>query len=439
MAAQFARLRNLDAQLCADPNLIASAAAMERTLIAMSFRRLERLSKEQILLLRARVASGDILYIRGGFSPADTVSLAPFAATRIEIAETRTATSIRYTNHTTIPRTLAGEVNHGQFSIAGIALDREIAEPLVLVHHSDGAERCAIFLMRFDRGVVLCDLSDDHLVDETPIIERLADTAARPRNLGALIAANLASGTCNQRRPAFNLTVDDRPANLDYFSRARVTRFFDRARSFMPEVHVDFAWTPSQCHVSYRYVEVLKQYRAGFVWNGFLKQANRKALNRPRSQLSVGARLVSSLMRRYGVRFQPVMVLPFKNNLPECLEALQEDDFLALVQSAPAGSGRQPEYLTLSRPEFAGKSRTFVILNRQMTDRLTYDSMLAQTILGLPVLAFVQPEDLALKRLPLASRPRYFFPTLDRVVEFAASKRLRPLPLEAIALEIKDQ
>ncbi len=439
-AAQFAKLRNLGAEFRAVARGAPRTISMPPpNMVAMSFDRLRQLEPDPLKALRNLVAEGATLYVRGSLAPGVCVSLMPFASASFAVANERNATSYRLSRHSMMPRVLANETADGQFSIAGADGLRQPIEPLLEARHIDGKERPAIFTAQCGAGAVVYDLNSDDEVPDSPIAVRLADPALRAQSIGALVAADRAAGRDPDHRPAFNLTVDDRPANLDFFNVTNLVRFLDRVQKRLPGAHVDFGWTPNQTYPSHRYVETLKQYAAGFVWHGFLRHIDHRTLSDPAGELAEGQRFVESISRRYGVRFQPVMSFPFERDTAECVDVLRRWGFRAKAQTVPALErpfGARPAYLHLSAPERLGEAGDFVVLHRKAIESLDRDWMLAQVALGLPLLAVAHPEDLRLKRFACGPWQTDSLPDLDRVLEFAAAKSLRPLSLEEISDEM---
>jgi hypothetical protein len=440
LPAQFARLRNLRVEFLSVPDEVLPYKPPEgRTMLAISFERLQRLSAKSTEALQTWVAAGAVLYVRGGARPGTWAPLGLFGGGEFSIAAHQNATSYHLVRHAQMPAVLADESEQGQFMIPGADdLPAEV-EPLVVAEHSDGRQRPAVFAKRFGAGLVLYDLHPEDAASDTPIVARFADPVLRSQNVGALIAADWAAGVDPRTPPPFNLTLDDRPSNLDFFNVANLRNFLDRVDARLPRAHVDFAWTPDQSRPSRRYVDTLKQYRTGFVWHGFLRHVDHRGLEDPARELAEGRRAVEAIARRYDVRFQPVMVFPFELDTPECVEVMRDGGFRAEVRSL-AGSLAQsepmPEYLRFSVPERPGDAHDFVMLYRKSIERLDPDWMLALAALGLPVLAAAHPEDLALRRFARSPWLPDSFEELDRVLEFAAVKSLRPCSLEEIAAEL---
>jgi hypothetical protein len=440
MAGQYARLRNIEAEFCtvSDGHLPPIKAA-EDSLIAMGFDRLRQLVASARARLNELVSAGATLYLCGGLTPGARVSLAPFTSGEFSAVAGYRACSYRVEPHPMIPATLAGEEVAGRYMLAGAeGLAPGQVEPALVGRSEDGQERPLIFTIAVGRGSVIYDLNPDETAPDTPIIDRLANPIARASNIGPLMAANQAASVPRGYRPAFNLTLDDRPVNLDYFNVAKVVRLLDRILEHLPNAHVDFAWTPNQSHPSHRYVEALKRYNTGFIWHGFCRRIDHRKLLNPRAELAEGIRLVEGISRKYKVRFQPVMLFPFSRDNELCTSALHESGFRAKVEwmePADNHAGTQRDYLKASQVDCLERFRGFAVLHCRFLQQIDYDWMLARTALGLPLLATANPDDLALTTFARAPWNNDSLDDLDRILEFAASKRLRSCSLEEIAIE----
>jgi hypothetical protein len=440
LSVQFARLRNLRVEFLSEPEeTLAHLAPESRTMIAISFERLRRLSTALRKTLEDWIAAGAALYVRGGARAGARVPLGVFGAGDVSVASHQNATSYRLTRNPLIPAALAEESESGQFLMPGADILPPLMDPVVIAEHSDGRPRAAVFSKRFGAGIAIYDLHADDSVTDLPIVTRFADPVLRPQNLGALITADWAAGIDPRTTAAFNLTLDDRPSNLDYFNVANLRRFLEHVDTRLPRAHVDFAWTPDQSRPSRRYVDTLKEFRTGFVWHGFLRHVDHRSIDDPLRELAEGRRAVDTIARRYNVRFQPVMVFPFDHDSPGCVAAMRASGFRAEVRNiAVPGPRREalPEYLRFSGPDWHNDQRDLVLLYRRPVEHLDRDGMLALAALGLPVLAGVQPEDFALRRFARSPWEGGSFDELDRVLEFAAVKSLRPCSLEEVAAEL---
>ena len=440
MAGQFARLRNIDAEFCTlrDGDLPAIKAA-DDSLIAMGFDRLRQLAASARARLNDLVSAGATLYLRGGLPPAARVSLAPFSSGDFSAIREYRASGYRVDPHPLIPVTLAGEEVIGRYMLAGAeGLTPGRVETALVGRSDDGHELPLIFTVGVGRGTVIYDLSPDEIASETPIIDRLANPLTRAGNIGALMAANQAAAVPRDYRPAFNLALDNCPANLEYFNVARVVRLLDRILDRFSEAHVDFAWTPNQSHPGHRFVDALKRYNTGFIWHGFCRRVDHSRLLNPRAELAEGIRLVDGISKKYGVRFQPVMRFPFSRDNALCTSVLHQRGFRAKVEwieSIDSSADAERDYLKASQIDCLEDFRGFAVLHCKFIPQIDYDWMLARTALGLPLLAAAKPDDLALSTFARAPWNIDCFDDLDRVLEFAAAKGLRPCSLEEIAIE----
>jgi hypothetical protein len=433
---QFGALRGLEQEWCSSDETLAHLPLGPGSLIALRFDRLRRLSAAAQAALQTGLGKGATLYVRGGAAPGSPIAMGPFHATELAIDAHSDASSYRLTSHPMLPLALAGEQAGGAFQIPGVRELPAIFEPILLADEGT-RQRASIFALRRGAGAAIFDLTADDNTGEQEIVFRLADPGRRVGNLGALLAVDHVTNREVRRPVAFNLTLDDRPANYDYLNQAALSRFLDHVQQRLPGAHVDFSWTPNQTHPSRRYVEVQKQFAAGFLWHGLARHVPHDQLEDPEAEIAEGLRLVATIQSRYGVHFQPVMVFPFERADDRCIEVLQRHGFCAMGVSLMAARpevSTLPQYLRYSLVQRAA-SRGVAILRRQAIERLPRDLMLAQAALGLPVLSLAHPNDFALKRLP---RPwaRDSYADLDRVLEFAAAKALRPCSMEQIAAEI---
>lgn len=439
MAAQFARLRGLPIRFCpvAD-DALPDLPARPGVLIAIGFDRFRRMGRTARQRLKARVAGGATLYLRGGFAPGARFDLWPLGERGFEVASARRASRYTLADHPRIPAVARREEAQGDFALPGADGVAPPFEPLLAALHDDGKTRAAVFACSCGAGSVICDLHDDDDCVETPIGARLADPAWRCANIGALAAIDSAAGRDLERPAGFNLTIDDRPANFDYFSSGQLQHLLEHIEQCCAGARVDFAWTPDQAHPSRRYIENLKHFNTGFVWHGFRRHVDHRLIADPQAEFAGGSQLVAGISRRYRVRFQPVMVFPFERDTPEALEILRREGFRAKAESSPAECPmdfERPRYLQDCVPQRAAAAGELVRLQRQVARELTRDRMLARAMLGLPIIAAAHPADLKLRRflnVPDRGRAVCFF---DTVLDFAASKSLRAQSLEEVAAE----
>ena len=441
LAGQYARLRNIDLEFVTlSGGHLPSFDGPGRALIAMTFEQFRQLDESDRDRLNKFIAAGGTLYFRGGLIAGDRISFLPLATCEFTVISTSRVRSYRFERHPLIPVALAGEESPapGGF-LAADSISALLIEPLVVAKYEGGIERPLIFAIKRGSGLIVLDLSSDDSEVDSPMVSRFADPLSRPGNLGPLVAANHAAGFSPQLRSAFNLTLDDRPANRDYFNVPKLVRFQERARLRFPELHVDFAWTPNQSHPSYKYLSVLREFDTGFIWHGFYRHIDHSSLYDPEKEYTEGIKLVDSISQRYEVRFQRIMLFPFSRDNEKCVKVLHRHGFRGKVETAESTSltsHSHNQYLKNSRPQCEGKHNDFAILYRAPLERLHYDWMLAQAALGLPLLASANPSDMALTMFSNAPWNSDSFDDLDRVLDFAAAKQLRPMALEDIAAEV---
>ena len=436
LVAQTASLRGLALNFCPlAAEAIPALPAARFNLIALSFDRLKRLSPREKAQLKTCVGNGATLYIRGGALPGEPQSLWPFADHSFTV-EVGPATAYRFSRHPLVPDALHGEEVAGDFiTPIGMGLE-EVCESICLARFADGGEWPTLFLMRCGAGHVIYDLHSDEPALESSMLAMFEDPKSLCVSAGALFAADLAAGLDWQETALFNLVIDDRPANFDFLTTTRLQAFLQHLEDRVPGIHVDFAWTPDQTHPSHRYMDVLKAHNTGFVWHGFLHHVDHRTVSDPRAELSAGRRLVEDISRRYGVRFQPVMVFPFEKDTPEDVDLLKREGFLAKTE-IPGAPGEEHLRSSPLRP-WNGHPQTnsagFTVLPRYPVEALTYNRMLACALLSLPIIAAAHPADIALRRLaPLRPTGNGSLSHFDRVLDFAARKHLRPGSLEQMA------
>jgi hypothetical protein len=440
IAAQFARHLGLSIEFRPiDDNRWPPITPGRRVLIAIDYRQLEELGLSELRTLRSWVEAGTTLYVGGAAQGQTNLSLEPFAPLSLEVAQDDSATEYHVRPHCLAPAALRGETEVGNFQIPGVDAAEGAIEPVLVARYDDGAERTAVFVVRCGSGVAIYNLLADDATFPGPIVDRLADPWLRAGSLGALIAANRAAGRDPDRVIRFNLTLDDRPANLDFFNVANVIRLLRRMRERVPNAHVDFAWTPNQTRPSRRYLKALRDFDAGFVWHGFLRHVDHRRIQNPEADLEQGRRLVELLSRRFGVRFQPIMVFPFQRDTPRCVELLRRHGFRAKSESLPVfrdGTREQSsrdDYSSLAqRPEQSG----FTVLHRKALHRIDRGWMLAMAAVGMPILAVAHPGDFALKRFARNPWHRDLYAELDELLQFAAEKSLRPASLMEVADDV---
>lgn len=399
----------------------------DASLIAIGFD-LRHLSPSAQSQLKTRVTEGATLHVRGGAGLGQPWPFAPFADGQLMVSRTIIAAGYRLTDHPRLPVLLRNEERVAAFRTP-VALDPPIvAEPLLLARGADGIERPTIFLVRTGNGVVIYDLAPDAPADNRTTLAMLEDPAGLPAAPGALAAANIAWGL-GAAESHFNLVIDDRPANFDYFNCSRMFAFLRHLEDNFPGTHVDFAWTPDQSHPSHRYVAAMKSFRAGFVWHGLRRHVDHRPIADLSAEFGAGRYLVEQVSSAYGVRFQPVMIFPFERDTPRCVEFLQDQGFVAKAQTPAEHAAEASEQ---PAPETA-RDR-FVVLERFPMRRLTRDRMLALAVLGLPIIAAAHPPDIGLVRLvSLRPQARGSFAHFDPVLRFAAEKHLQPASLEELA------
>lgn len=383
-----------------------------------------------------RVTEGAVLYVRGGFKPGECFSMAPFANSCFSIADTNRAAGWRLTDHRFLPHVIAKEAAIVEFESMMAEGTAESVEPILFMRSGDNRERPAIFTIGCGAGSVIYDLTAEEILSSASLLGALEDTATFAGAIGAVIAAGFALASAAPPKPYFNLVIDDRPANLDYLSTARLRAFMRHLNDQLFGIHVDFGWTPDQLRPSRRYIEILKEYQCGFVWHGLLHHVDHRTITDPDTALSMGRHLVETICHRYQVRFQPVMIFPFERDTPATVELLRCAGFLAMAETPPMAPGDENPVTGVSRVDGAAdRADDFVVLQRYPVAALTRGRMLALATLGLPIIAAAHPRDVSLRRLPTPRGVDASFCHFDHVLGFAVEKQLQPASLERIALE----
>ena len=332
------------------------------------------------------------------------LDLVPFAQCGVKIGQERRAAGYRFTVSRILPAVLAGEaVASCSFQALGAERLPALAEELLMLQHVDGNERAAVFGLRYGSGHVICDLhpeTEDSA--EVPLLVRLALPEMRHKEVGALVAVDCAVHADTQRLPPFNLTIDDRPANFDHFNTAAVSALLRHIEEVCPGAHTDFGWTPRHIHPSQSYLEVMKNFATGFVWHGLCRHVDHRTIADPAAEFAKGRRLAGEIERRFGIRLQSIMIFPFERSAPEQFRLLLEAGFLACVEEPcypRALAAHLPRYLAYSLPFISDALCGFTVLYRYRMVTLSRDRMLAMAALGLPIIAYAHPCDVALRRL----------------------------------------
>lgn len=438
-AAQFAQLRAMRTHISSVAELsFGGLPTPPGTLIAMRFTQLDRMPAAQGCLLRRDVQNGAVLYIRGGLPPGARCSLRPFAEGELRASAESRATAYHCSAARVVPRSLHYEYASGEFTIPAVETTEQLLEPILLAHHRDGVSRPAILALACGLGWVIFDLHPDDCVSSAPIVARLSDPVALPAAAGAMIAADLAAGRDMYRPAAFNLVIDDRPANLDYFNARQLARFLTNLRALCPTVHIDFAWTPDQTRPDRHYIEVLRQFDTGFVWHGLLRHIDHRSIDDASAALADGRACVREIVCRYGIAFQRVMIFPFEKSTHSLLRLLADSGFAATVESVNESAEpyqKVPTYLGFSTSVRAAAD-PLPVLYRYPCKSLTRSRLLALATLGNPIIAAAHPGDLSLGRFSGIVNRGGTFSHFDTVLEFATVKHLRAVSLEQIATEV---
>jgi hypothetical protein len=440
-AARFARLRGARLVHCEALDTLPDQLS-QRSMIAISASRLRELSSRHKSHLANLVGEGATLYVRGVAQGCATLDLMPFASVELAIAPEHRAVWCRFTASRMLPAVLAGEeMGGGLFDALGAENLNPAIEELLTVRHVDGVERAAIFALRYGNGCVIYDLcKQDDTGADAPIVARSARREVRHQEIGALVAANRAAGMEPPKLPPFNLTIDDRPVNFDHFNVAPVSALLRHIDQLCPGAHTDFAWTPRHTSPCRGYLEAMKEFSTGFVWHGLYRHVDHRMISHPAAELKEGTRMIRRLERRFGIRFQPIMIFPFERSAPNQFPLLAQAGFLAIVKEPPHSSSSDPNlpgYLEGSLPARVDVTSALTVLYRYPAASLTRERMLAMAALGLPIIAVGHPDEVGLKRLSRFWDRGGDVSHFDEVLKFASSKGLPPRSLEDIAGDVR--
>jgi hypothetical protein len=343
----------------------------------------------------------------------------------------------RFTHHAIIPAVMRGE--EGGFSAALNCISNVSAsiEPILLVRDEDGVEFPGVFVCGLGKGAVICDVQPEPENTETPLIWRLADPVQRCLHASALIAVDRAAGRDQSTRVPFNLTIDDIPLGYDYFNESILEDFFRHVEGRCAAVHLDCAWIPTSQWISRRYVEILKNHGAQFVWHGMHDHIDHQKIDDPVAEMEAGKRAMTVNAQRYRIQLQPIMIFPFERAHRSAEQLLLKEGFLAGAEQPrhDEGTADMPGYLRYANESCVHESG-LRFLHRYEAAFLTRDRMLAIASLGLPIIAVAHPKDVRLRRLSGFVDRGGRFSHFDEVLDFAAAKDLPGRSLEAIARQL---
>jgi hypothetical protein len=407
-------------------------SAARNHLIAINFDLLSQLGPDMRSRLREFAESGATIYVRGSLQPGRRFPLLPFSDQQFEFLN-RPADGYQFSTHPILPAAIAGERIITQLNMPLAAGLDDGVRPIVSSLHRSGSGTPSIFSIEVGAGLAIFDLNPDDQYDERELLSELAAPTRGASSIGALAAVDWAAG----RNPAIpvpiNLVIDDRPINYDYFNARTLQAFMQHLEDQCPGIHTDFAWTPTHTRPHREYLNVLARHNAGFVWHGFLRHVDHRTITDYEPQLEAGRARVDEITRKYGVRFQPVMIFPYEKDTPRASELLRRAGFVAKVESM--GGNPPADYYRLRAigDDFSYDDE-FSVIYRDSIDMLNRDRMLALATLGMPVIALAHPRDLSLRRFQRGDRSSMSY--FDSVLTFAAEKSLRPRSLEQIAAEV---
>ncbi|HLX05457.1 MAG TPA: hypothetical protein VKR28_07980, partial [Candidatus Binatus sp.] len=402
-AARVARLRGLEVEIgLPDEAAIRTPAAARDHLIAINFDLLAQLDPGMRSRLRECAESGATIYVRGALQPGRRFPLAPFSDQQFEFVN-GPADGYQFSTHPLLPSAIAGERITTQLNMPLAAGLDDGVRPIVSSLHRSGSGTPSIFSIEVGVGLAIFDLNPDDQYDERELLSELAAPTRRASSTGALAAVDWAAGRNPATPVPINLVIDDRPINYDYFNARTLQAFMQHLDDQCPGVHTDFAWTPTHTHPHREYLNVLGRHNAGFVWHGFLRHVDHRTITDYQSQLEAGRARVDEITRKYGVRFQPVMIFPYEKDTPVASNLLRRAGFIAKVESM-GGNPPAKYYRLRAIDDESSSDDEFSVIYRDSIDLLNRDRMLALATLGMPVIALAHPRDLSLRRFQRGDR-----------------------------------
>jgi hypothetical protein len=439
VAAQLAMLRGL---LCWRFDLAAGGLAHVRfgqgTLFAMSYSTLRSLDLSGLRRLKTQIEGGNTLYVRGGFESGQLCSFAPFAPGQFEVAPKARASGYQFAGHDLVPTVLRNEQVAADVVLPGALCAPGAAEVLAVGRHGGKRELPFIFALACGAGFVIYDLLPDEvpLGEDTPVVDRLSDAATRCWDVGALIAANRASGRDPASICAYNLTLDDRPRNFDHLNAARIRKWLAHIDSCCPGAHVDFAWTPIDTHPGAAYIRSISEFNTGFAWHGLWRHCDHREIGDFAGEYAKGEKLVRGICRRYGVKFQPVMIFPYLRVNLDSLRFVAQAGFAGALRELEPAVQDLPSFMRRSTPFDDLYVNRFPALRRCEGDQFTRQVMLGNAALDLPIITGAHPSEIGLQRWSALYNPKYR-PSIpfSHVAAFAREKHLVARSLEEIAAE----
>jgi len=421
-----------------DEAQLLSITPTPHNLIVLTLERLQRLSATSERALEKLLRAGGTLYVRGAPAERTHICLPGFLGSGFFGLPAAEMQSHNFPAHKLLPSVLRVEHSEGPFSSGGSPDLQPPYEPLMYAKALNNEPLAVLFAYNYCEGCAIFDLTSDAGTDVSPLLLRLADPAGRARHLGALISIDRAVGRDFDWPVAFNLTIDDRPIDYDYFSLSSLRRLFEHANDVLPGVHLDFSWTPSHRHPTRSYVELLKRFGSGFLWHGFARHVPHDLTMNFEREIATGRKLVREIEERYKVCFQPIMIFPFERSSAGALGKLAAAGLHAVGVSLFAYNELftgVPSYLNYSIVRRLYADDGPLVLRRWSLWRFYNDLLLAHGVLGLPIMLTAHPGYFGLKRLPRPWQSNRI-DDLDRVLRFAAAKRLRPRSMEQIAIEV---
>lgn len=406
-------------------------------LIAISGSSLSTLGDTELVRLTSAVDSGATLYIRGVVTGRWAMRKVCMAALLdLRISPKAWAGSYGFTASELVPRALRHEAANAALEVCGAECVSPEVEVLVTARCLDGMERAIILTLPVGRGRVIYDLNSHWQDSDDPVVARLANPAERISVVGPLIALSAAMTNGTGRESVFNLTVDDRPTNHDYFSTITLRSWLRDVNNRCPGAHIDFAWTPRYGRPARAYVEAIKYAGGGFVWHGFLRHVDHTKIEEVEREIVLGERAVSDIERRCELRFQRIMIFPFERSRSDLLRVLRNHDFFASVEE-PRDFMRGQAYCGSRLSHRTDERSGLTVLYRYPANVLTRDRLLAMAALGLPIIAYVHPDEVGLQRFSFLRTRDTKGTYLEEVLEFAREKHLRSCSLEQIAAQIR--
>jgi hypothetical protein len=98
----------------------------------------------------------------------------------------------------------------------------------------------------------------------------------------------------------------------------------------------------------------MKEFPTGFVGHGLYRHVDHRVVSHPGAELTKGTRKIAEFRRRFGIRFQPIMIFSFERSAANQFPLLVKAGFLALSKSH---ASRPPSGVLLSGPLLGSQNK----------------------------------------------------------------------------------